>query len=768
MARRRKVAKAEGEIKEEVDNSEVLGPVESSSTAAPAVAAMAQMVAVPLSAKMVWQLQDKTGWTPYSPEVTDILTAAAIAAKKTVWLSAGARTRLTVDLVNMRQEAARGGHKEVRCLIETPDGAVSWEVEVDGEWRSLQPGVAAKLDQVVDISSEVTVGGHKYDLLRMIRAGSSGEEKVRREKQDSGKYKKSGITGKIGPSESQPEEEEDQEVDEPDVSPLKKANKSGDQKKSGKKSQKKKSGKNGGTAEDMEEEEDVKPVLKSVIKKGVAPVDPDCPYREQFHVFCEGRTIWDCMLNQTNIQNNNNKYYLIQLLRSDKGTSYAVWMRWGRVGYKGQNSWTVCHNNLDSAKGIFTKKFADKTRNDWSSRDCFEKVAGKYDLVQLDYTAGSSSSAVDQTDSPATQPAVKKENTSGQAPAPESQLEQAVQNLISLICDVKTMEQSVVEMEYDTKKAPLGKITTEQIRAGYLALKDISDCISAGKTSGPDITQACNDFYTRIPHDFGFRVPPVIRTHEAVKKKLSLLETLADIQVALKILSANTDVDLSPVDRHYNQLGVDIHHLDKESEERTAIERSIQSTHAPTHSGYTMEILDVFQLNKEVEDKQFKDVGNRKLLYHGSRLSNWAGILGQGLKVAPPEAPTTGYMFGKGVYFADMASKSANYCFTNRTNNIGLLLISEVSLGQQHKLVDADYHADKLPPGHHSVLGRGKMEPSCVVELPTGLQLPGGSPRTTAVENKKGYTLQYNEYVVYDVKQIKMRYLAKIKFNHKF
>ncbi len=55
--------------------------------------------------------------------------------------------------------------------------------------------------------------------------------------------------------------------------------------------------------------------------------------------------------------------------------------------------------------------------------------------------------------------------------------------------------------------------------------------------------------------------------------------------------------------------------------------------------------------------------GNRVLLFHGSRLSNWAGILGQGLRIAPPEAPPTGYMFGKGVYFADMASKSANYCW---------------------------------------------------------------------------------------------------------
>ncbi len=36
----------------------------------------------------------------------------------------------------------------------------------------------------------------------------------------------------------------------------------------------------------------------------------------------------------------------------------------------------------------------------------------------------------------------------------------------------------------------------------------------------------------------------------------------------------------------------------------------------------------------------------RQLLWHGSRLSNWVGILSQGLRVAPPEAPVTGYMVG--------------------------------------------------------------------------------------------------------------------------
>jgi hypothetical protein len=50
------------------------------------------------------------------------------------------------------------------------------------------------------------------------------------------------------------------------------------------------------------------------------------------------------------------------------------------------------------------------------------------------------------------------------------------------------------------------------------------------------------------------------------------------------------------------------------------------------------------------------------------------------LRVAPPEAPVTGYMFGKGVYFADMFSKSANYCYATRAAKAGVLLLCEVVL----------------------------------------------------------------------------------------
>jgi poly [ADP-ribose] polymerase len=52
--------------------------------------------------------------------------------------------------------------------------------------------------------------------------------------------------------------------------------------------------------------------------------------------------------------------------------------------------------------------------------------------------------------------------------------------------------------------------------------------------------------------------------------------------------------------------------------------------------------LQIFKIEREGEEatfSPFKDLHNRKLLWHGSRHTNFAGILSQGLRIAPPEAP---------------------------------------------------------------------------------------------------------------------------------
>jgi poly [ADP-ribose] polymerase len=64
-------------------------------------------------------------------------------------------------------------------------------------------------------------------------------------------------------------------------------------------------------------------------------------------------------------------------------------------------------------------------------------------------------------------------------------------------------------------------------------------------------------------------------------------------------------------------------------------------------------------------------------------------------------------MFGKGVYFADMVSKSANYCNANRGSDTACMLLCEVALGDMNELLRADYNASSLPAGKLSTKGLG-------------------------------------------------------------
>ncbi|KAK2498914.1 hypothetical protein MC885_003942 [Smutsia gigantea] len=490
-----------------------------------------------------------------------------------------------------------------------------------------------------------------------------------------------------------------------------------------------------GEEADNDRTEDKQESVKTLLLKGKAPVDPECTAKVgKAHVYCEGNDVYDVMLNQTNLQFNNNKYYLIQLLEDDARRNFSVWMRWGRVGKMGQHSLVTCSGDLSKAKEIFQKKFHDKTKNNWEDRERFEKVPGKYDLLQMDYS--------------------------------NTQLDLRVQELIKLICNVQAMEEMMVEMKYDTKKAPLGKLTVAQIKAGYQSLKKIEDCIRAGQ-HGRALTEACNEFYTRIPHDFGLHTPPLIRTEKELSDKVQLLEALGDIEIAIKLVKTEPQSLEHPLDQHYRKLHCALRPLDHESYEFKVISQYLQSTHAPTHSDYTMTLLDVFEVEKEGEKEAFRDdLHNRMLLWHGSRLSNWVGILSHGLRAAPPEAPITGCMFGKGIYFADMSSKSANYCFASRLKDIGLLLLSEVALGQSNELLEANPVAERSLEGKHSTKGLGRMAPSPASFITlNGSTVPLGPANDTGILNPEGYTLNYNEFVVYSPNQVRMRYLLKIQFN---
>ncbi|KAF9604763.1 hypothetical protein IFM89_010265 [Coptis chinensis] len=277
------------------------------------------------------------------------------------------------------------------------------------------------------------------------------------------------------------------------------------------------------------------------------------------------------------------------------------------------------------------------------------------------------------------------------------------------------------------------------------------------------------EFYTVIPHDFGFQKMSafVIDTPYKLKSKLQMVEALGEIELATKLLSDDNETQEDPLDSHYNRLQCELTPIEIKSEEYSMIEKYMQNTHAKTHSDYTVEIVQIFRVYRPGESERFRKFSgakNRMLLWHGSRLTNWTGILSQGLRIAPPEAPVTGYMFGKGVYFADMFSKSANYCCSSHVSTAGVLLLCEVALGEMAECLSANYNADQLPNGKLSTKGVGATAPdsSEIKALEDGVVVPLGKPKEQ--RGPKG-TLQYNEYIVYNVDQIRMRYVIQVKFN---
>lgn len=326
-------------------------------------------------------------------------------------------------------------------------------------------------------------------------------------------------------------------------------------------------------------------------------------------------------------------------------------------------------------------------------------------------------------------------------PAVASKLARPIQDLVELIFNQKYQQEALDSMNYDTNKMPLGKLSKGTISRGFQALKDLATLID-NPTTSYDIEQLSNRYYSLIPHSFGRNRPTIINNKILLKKEIDLLESLSDMKEAADMLKASLkdDSHLNQLDRQFQTLGMDeMEALGHQSSEFSELSDYLQNSKGATHNvRYTVQ--DIFRIQRKGEFERFnaspyaKTAGNRRLLWHGSRVTNFAGILSQGLRIAPPEAPATGYMFGKGIYLADMSSKSANYCNHYQSGGTALLLLCEAELGNpMHELTDASYNAgeDAKAKGMCSTWGKGRVGPSqwkdagCVHPSLAGIMMVG-------------------------------------------
>eukprot|EP00301_Raphidiophrys_heterophryoidea_P007985 c13015_g8_i2.p1 GENE.c13015_g8_i2~~c13015_g8_i2.p1 ORF type:complete len:591 (-),score=210.39 c13015_g8_i2:251-2023(-) len=494
---------------------------------------------------------------------------------------------------------------------------------------------------------------------------------------------------------------------------------------------------------------------KRIVKGGYA-VDPECGLellQVSVHKSAKGDG-YDVMLNLADIINNRNSYYALQVIKHDTKKEFWLWRKWGRVATDVGGNKLEKFSDPDDAIALFEKLYEEKSGNDWDSTGPKSKRANFVKqpklMVPIDISYADDDTA----------------NVKRDVGSSTSSLDPRVQDVIKLIFDIKIMEGELIEMQFDLKKMPLGNLTKDHIKRGYDVLTEVSDVLTESKSVSNKeqaLLQLTNKFYSIIPHDFGLKKPEMITSLEVLKNKIKMMEALMDIEIATNILKTSGTAGSqakSEIDLKYEALKTNLTPIDHASDEFKMVCDYVGNTKvAGTNNWPKLTVSDLFAVEREGEADRFessKSLGNRFLLFHGSRISNYGGILSQGLRIAPPSAPKSGYRFGKGIYFADVIAKSAHYCRSFGSDYM-LIMLCDVSMGKVWE-TKQDKYMEKPQPGFDSTKALGQYQPAVETHIDKVVQVPSGKPKDTKISS----SCDVNEYIIYDMSQVNIRYLMKL------
>ena len=445
-------------------------------------------------------------------------------------------------------------------------------------------------------------------------------------------------------------------------------------------------------------------------------------------------------LNYTNVQNNNNKFYIIQLLQDIHTKKFGVLYRWGRIGFFGQVNYVI-YQTFEEAREAFLIKLQGKL---------------EYGYIKIKM-----------------QNKIKQEKNNDELDKNDDGLEKPLANLIRLIFDLKSMNQQMMKIGYDSDKIPLGQLSPQVISQGYKFLKNLENII--GNTNDKksintkEIYDLSSKYFTIIPHNFGMNNMHkfVINSQERIKEENELLDSIKNIKIVSGILQQtnnnNKEKNEISLKEKLNEFKYDVAYVSKEENIYSIIDKYLSKSNEIKNSP-KIKLIDLFSV-KEKNSINITNNKNKKLLWYGIRIQNFANVFKSGLSLPPPEAPIYSYMFGKGIYFSDVAIKS--FYNSHPQNNIGLMLLCEVDLGNIEERLKADVNLpNTLEQGKNSVkvLGMNFPDEKGSYFDENGIEIPLGDILINHDENKKTY-FGFNEYIVYNLDQIKIKYILKVQFD---
>lgn len=318
------------------------------------------------------------------------------------------------------------------------------------------------------------------------------------------------------------------------------------------------------------------------------------------------------------------------------------------------------------------------------------------------------------------------------------------------------------------------------------------------------VEAASNDFQQTVPA----REPVRIDNAEKLADKARTLDVLDDIALGQRLLADGKQgaaeaaaaasssaaagsssaaepgaAEPHPLDVQFATLKCTMRVLPHDDATYRAIAAAVVNTCEPLKydglCGFThrtqdeVELLDVFELAREGEaaahESRFAELGNRRLLWHGTAVGCAAAIVAQGLRIMEG----AGGRVGRGIYSADEMNKSGHYTVPTKRGE-AIMFLAEAALGRAHVITADNASLQRPPTGFDSVIAEGTGGPDDAHDVQ--LQLDGravrfatGPLREHAPPNegsrpqrgKSSFT--QSEYLVYDERQLRLRYLVKVR-----
>ncbi|VVA32957.1 Hypothetical predicted protein [Prunus dulcis] len=358
--------------------------------------------------------------------------------------------------------------------------------------------------------------------------------------------------------------------------------------------------------------------------------------------------------------------------------------------------------------------------------------------------------------------------------ATHCKLEPVVANFMKVLCSQEIYKYALMEMGYDPPELPMGMLSDAHLKRCEEVLQKFVETLKSMKDTGPKAKAVWSDFSQRWFTLMHSTRPFIFKDfQELADNAAAALETTRDITVASHLIGDMGGSTLDdPLSERYNKMGCSISPLDKESDDYKMILKYLETTYEPVKVGdveYKVSVDNIFVVESSAcpSVDEIKKLPNKVLLWCGTQSSNLLRHLHRGFLPAICSLPVPGYMFGKAIVCSDAAAEATRYGFTAVDRPEGFLVLAVASLEDEIiEIKSPPEDAKSLEEKKVGVkgLGRKKTDESEHFVWQDDIKVPCG--RLVPSDNKDSI-LEYNEYAVYDPKQVSIRFLVGVKYEEK-